>query len=136
MCNSCESRNKVTDRFLEPRDLSNLALSLANDKYHETTSPEFFLQPGTVTKVYEDDDGPICFVRGAKALRLDIQFMSNSNTRRNIKVMLESFEALAEKARNNGFTEVIFNTDNDLLRRFCAKRFGFVDSAGELRKFL
>ena len=126
----------VTDRFLEARDEELLELSLAKDEHHVGTDVEFFKKTGTVTKVYEDEFGPICFVRGTKALRLDIQYVSNSDKKRNMTAMLAGFGALAEKAKENGFTEIVFNTNNDLLRAFCIKRFGFVESKGELRKFL
>jgi len=126
----------VTDRFLEQRDEELLELSLAKDENHQGTDVEFFKQPGTLCKVYEDEIGPICFVRGTKALRLDIQYVSNSDRKRNMKAMLEGFDKLAAKAKENGFTEIVFNTSNDLLRAFCIRRFGFEESQGELRKFL
>lgn len=126
----------VTDRFLEPNDMPLVAISLARDENHKGTEPEFFTEYGTVTKVYEDELGPICFVRGAKALRLDIQYVDNSDKKRNMTAMLEGFDRLAAKAKENGFTEVIFNTNNALLRKFCIKAFGFVDSGAELRKLI
>lgn len=126
----------VKDRWLALEDMSLLASSLALDENHKGTEPEFFAQLGTVCKVYEDEAGPICFVRGAKALRLDIQYVNNKDRKRNMAAMLEGFEALAIKARENGFTEIIFQTNNPMLRLFCRKRFGFVESDGELRKFL
>jgi len=126
----------VTDRFLEPGDLELLELSLAKDEHHQGTEVKFFTNPGSICKVYEDELGPICFVRGTKALRLDIQYVSNLDKKRNMKAMLEGFDKLAAKAKENGFTEIVFNTNNDLLRAFCTKRFGFEESQGELRKFL
>lgn len=126
----------ITDRFLQESDLTLLELSLAKDEYHKGTPAEFFNQCGTVTKVYEDESGPVLFVRGAKALRLDIQYVSNDDTERNKAVMLEGFESLIQKARDNGFTEVIFNTNSRALRIFCKRNFGFKDSEGELRKFI
>ena len=126
----------VTDRFLETRDLPLLALSLAKDEIHKGTEPEFFTQPGTVCKVYEDEIGPICFVRGTKALRLDIQYVSNDDTKRNMKAMLGGFDKLADKARENGFTEIVFQSNSPLLKKFCIKAFGFYEYEGELRKHL
>lgn len=126
----------VTDRFIEPSDLTLLEFSLAKDEHHKGTRPEFFFQHGTVCKVYEDDQGVALFVRGSKALRLDLQYVSNEDTKRNMKVMLEGFDKLAQKAKDNGFSEVIFNTNSEMMKRFCKKRFGFVESVGELRKLL
>ena len=126
----------VRDRFIESEDMPVLSVSLAKDEYHKGTSPEFFTAPGTVCKVYEDELGPICFVRGTKALRLDIQYVDNNDRKRNMAAMLEGFDALAAKARENGFTEIIFQSNNRMLKRFCVKAFGFVESDGELRKFI
>lgn len=127
----------VTDRMIEPSDLPLLAESLAHDAYHKTTTPEFFTQPGTVAKVYEDKDGPILVVRGAKALRLDLQYLNNDDTKRNLTAMMDGFDGLVKKARENGFQEVLFTTNNPLLKKFCMRRFGFVEVDGcELRKFL
>lgn len=126
----------IADRFLIADDLSQLEVSLAADEYHVGTTTEFFTEPGTVTKVYEDEAGPILFVRGTPALRLDIQYNRNNDTKRNLKAMLCGFDLLAQQARANGFKEIIFNTANPLLAKFCVKRFGFTESAGELRKLL
>ena len=126
----------VTDRFLEHRDLPILEKSLAQDEYHQGTPPEFFTQLGTITKVYSDDQGPILFVRGAKAIRLDIQFVDNNDHKRNARAMLEGFDKLAAKCKEQGFTEIIMTSNVDALRKFCAKRFGFVESQGELRRYL
>lgn len=126
----------LLDRFMVPDDLPLLELSLAKDESHVGTLPEFFYQLGSVTKVYEDEHGPICFVRGAKTLRLDIQYVSNEDHKRNMKAMLLGFGSLAEKARENGFTEIVFQTNNPILKKFCVKRFDFIEMEGEMRKYL
>lgn len=126
----------ITDRFIETTDLPLLAVSLAQDEHHQGTEPEFFIEYGTVCKVYSDERGPILFARGSKSLRLDLQYVDNKDTKRNMKAMLEGFDKLAAKAKENGFTEIIFQTNNPLLKRFCIKAFGFADSCGELRKSL
>lgn len=126
----------ITDRLLREDDLALLEFSLDKDEHHKGTPPEFFVQPGTITKVYEDEHGPVLFVRGAKALRLDIQYVDNDDTERNKAAMLAGFDGLVEKARENGFTEVIFNTNSRALRIFCKRNFGFVESDGELRKYI
>jgi hypothetical protein len=122
---------------MEASDIPLLAVSLAQDEHHKGTEPEFFTAPGTVTKVYEDEQGTICFVRGTKALRLDIQYVDNDDVKRNMKAMLEGFDKLVEKAKANGFTEICFSTNSNVLKRFCEKYFGFEAVEGnELRKFI
>jgi hypothetical protein len=126
----------VTDRRFEQADFPLLAESLARDPFHTTTQPEFFTQPGTTAKVYEIDGKPVMFVRGAPALRLDIQFVDNNDAERNRQVMLDQFDAFAERAKANGFTEIIFCTESPILKAFCKRRFKFREVNGELRKYL
>jgi hypothetical protein len=126
----------ITDRLIEAGDEELLAASLEKDEYHATTKPEFFVAPNTICKVYEDGAGPICFVRGSAALRLDIQYVDNGDRKRNMQAMLGGFPDLAMKAKENGFSEIIFQTNNPLLSKFCVTAFGFTESKGELRKLL
>lgn len=126
----------ITDRLMEESDLSLLELSLSQDKFHTETTPEFFQQPGTVTKVYEDEHGPILFVRGSSVLRLDIQYVANEDVERNKAAMLEGFPPFAARAKANGYTEIVFQTGNLLLARFCRNNFGFEKYDGELRLLL
>ena len=123
-------------RPINEEDRLLLEFSLEGDSYHRDTTSDFFYDPNSVCNVYEDDEGPVLFVRGTKALRLDIQFVDNKDTKRNAAVMLEQFANLAQQAKANGFTEIIFNSNSPLLIRFCKQKFGFVESKGELRKFL
>jgi hypothetical protein len=126
----------ITDRFITLDDFPILEKSLVNDTHHSGTKPEFFFEPGTACKVYSDEAGPILFAKGSKALRLDLQYVDNSDVKRNMKAMLDGFEGLARLAKENGFREIIFNTNSEMMRKFCVKRFGFVGSSGELRKFI
>ena len=126
----------ITDRPIQAEDEALLSASIAQDEYHRNAKPEFFVAPGTECTVYSDEAGPILFARVSKALRIDIQFVSNSDKKRNFRAMLGGFSALAVKAKESGFTEVIFNTSNDALRKFCVRVFGFEESGNELRKII
>jgi hypothetical protein len=126
----------ITDRLLETADYPLLAESLSRDPFHKSTQPEFFFQPGTACKVYGLEGKPVMFVRGAKALRVDIQFIDNEDSERNRKVLLEGFEEFTARAKANGFVELIFCTASPVLRTFCEKYFKFAEVDGELRKFL
>jgi hypothetical protein len=136
--------SKLTDRWIEPQDVHTLELCLERDPHHVGTRVEFFYRPGTVTKVYEDDEGPILFLRGeglelpkTKLLRVDVQYVSNEATERNRMAMLDGFPSLVEKAKANGFTEILFYTNARALSIFCQRNFGFKEVAkGELRKKL
>lgn len=123
----------VTDRLLTAEDMPLLAESIARDEHHkEHTRPEFFTAYGTVCKVYEDEQGVICFVRGTKALRLDVQFADKADEKRNSEA-LSQFDKLAELARANGFTEIVTTATDESLRAFCKDNLGFIESEGEMR---
>jgi len=126
----------IKSRMIDQKDSSLLEKSLMNDEYHQGTTPDFFFAPGSVCNVWEDEKGPVLFVRGTKALRLDVQYVDNKDVRRNALVMMYGFDNFVEKARENGFTEIIFNSNSPVLIKFCKRRLGFVESKGELRKFL
>ena len=126
----------ITDRPIQPEDEELLAASIAQDEYHRDAKPEFFVAPGTECKVYSDEAGPILFARVSKALRIDLQYCDNADRKRNFHAMLGGFAGLVLRAKESGFTEVIFNTSNDALRKFCVRVFGFEESGNELRKII
>ena len=118
----------VTNRFITEEDYPILKASLEKDEYHSKTGFDFFLEPDTVCSVYEDENGPVLFVRGSfvgQAIILDIQFLDNRNAKRNMRTMLEGFPRLAELAKENGFTSFLFYTTQSLLKNFCIRRLGF-----------
>ena len=122
----------ITNRWITDEDYPLLAGSLFLDEYHKDTSAGFFYEEGTVCSVYEDEQGPICWVRGKPIvqngigiIQLDIQFFNNRDAKRNMRAMLEGFPELERKARENGFAGFFFVSDVLLLRQFCIKRLGF-----------
>jgi hypothetical protein len=122
----------ITNRFITDNDYSILAGSLLLDEYHKDTPAGFFYADGTVCSVYEDENGPICFVRGkpitqdkVAIIQLDIQYVNNRDARRNMRAMLEGLPELEKKARENGFSGFFFVSNVPLLRQFCIKRLGF-----------
>jgi hypothetical protein len=123
----------VTNRYITYDDYKLLESSLLSDEYHKDTPASFFYEKGTITSVYEDEKGPICFVRGQPIfengiaiIRLDIQYINNNDSKRNLKAMLSGFPVLEEKAKANGFAGFFFVSDAQLLRAFCIKRLGFI----------
>lgn len=122
----------MISRFITQDDYGLLEESIKKDEYHKDTSPEFFYEDGTVCLVYSDEEGPVLFARGkvleqgtVRAIELDIQYVSNTDARRNMKMMLEGFPDLEAKALQNGFSAFFFFSDVPLLRKFCTKRLGF-----------
>ena len=128
----------ITDRVMTSQDTLALALSLARDEHHQDTPVEFFILPNTLTKVYEDEQGPICFARLSKSVRLDIQFMDNEDSKRNASVLIQGIGPLVEQAKADGYTEIVFTTNVARLKDFCVKVFKFevVPDTFVLRKYL
>ena len=133
----------ITNRFIEEKDHPLLAESLAKDDFHKDTGLDFFLEEGTVCSVYEDENGPILFVRGKPIIhnniamiQLDIQYLNNLDARRNMRAMTEGFPTLASQAKDNGFTGFFFESNVPLLRKFCIKRLGFQEYGDLLVKLL
>ncbi len=124
-------------RYITEEDREILESSLLLDEHHNTTPSSFFYEEGTVCSVYEDEDGPVCFVRGKPygdgplILQLDIQYLNNNDARRNMKIMLEGFPLLEQRAKLNGFIGFFFLSNVPLLRKFCIKRLGFQEYGEE-----
>jgi hypothetical protein len=134
----------IRNRLIEEKDYNELSSSLLLDEYHTGTEPSFFYEEGTRCLVYEDEKGTILFLRGSPILasgiaiiKLDIQFVSNEDKRRNLKAIIVGFPELERMAINNGFTGLMFESNSPLLKEFCVKRLGFEDfGSGLLAKVL
>ena len=128
----------ITSRYITQEDYSLLESSLMLDEFHRDTQAGFFYTEGTIASVYEDENGPILFVRGKPIIhegigiiQLDIQFLNNKDGKRNLKAMLTGFPLLEQKAKENGFSGFFFVSNVPLLRQFCVKRLGFVEFGEE-----
>ena len=122
----------MIDRQLEQTDLAELQISMDKDGCHKGINVETFLQPNTVSRVVEDETSSILVYKCSKTLRLDTQFLDNTDVRRNRDAILETFPKVLELAKVNGFNEIIFQTANPILKRFMSKHFQFEESVGEM----
>ena len=123
-------------RPLTEEDRQILESSIEKDEYHkDKMTSDFFYDKRAISTVYQIDEKPVMYVKGSTALRLDIQFCDNSDRRNNAEA-LKKLSEIIDTAKNNGFSELIFNTDSPLLKAFCCKHFGFSEVSGELRKYL
>jgi hypothetical protein len=130
----------ITTRFITQDDYPLLCKLIMLDEYHsKDTSPSFFYEDGTICTVYEDDAGPILFLRGKSIvhegigmIQLDIQYVDNKDGKRNLKAMSEGFPVLESNARENGWSGFFFTSTSPLLRKFCVKRLGFKEHDSEL----
>jgi hypothetical protein len=122
----------ITSRLIQPSDYDKLSASLAADEFHRDTDLDFFLAPGSICTVYEEDSKPVLFTRGMplildghRVIQMDIQFVDNKNYKANIQVMMTGFPSLADRAFKNGFTALMFESSHEPLRKFCMRRLGF-----------
>lgn len=115
----------VESRFLTMEDLPYLEVSLAKDEHHHDTPVTFFTQPGTITKVYEDEKGPIAFARAARSLRIDVQFCDNDDERRNAAALIQGLKTLVATAKESGYSEIVFTTNVDKLANFATTVLGY-----------
>lgn len=129
----------ITYREITEDDYSFLASRIMLDEHHnKDTDAGFFYAEGTICTVYEDEAGPILFLRGKPIMygnigmiQLDIQYVDNSDGKRNMKAMLSGFPELEERAKENGWSGFFFTTKSPLLRKFCIKRLGFKEYENE-----
>jgi len=91
----------VTNRPLVEADLTLLESILLKDGYRPGAGREFFMEPGTVARVYEDAQGPIVFTRCAPVLRLDAKFVSNADVKHNLRALMGGLPALTQQAKED-----------------------------------
>jgi hypothetical protein len=132
----------ITTRWIEESDYDLIAASLLTDEYHKGEKSDFFYNKDSCCNVYEDEKGPIMFLRGCvysdsvESIRIDIQFMSNTDSRRNMEALMFANENFVVNCKRNGFKELVFETKSPKLKRFCVKYLGFVEIDGRMHKAL
>lgn len=131
----------ITSRWLTDEDYETLAASLEKDEYHLGNVAGFFYEPGTCCNVYEDESGPIMFLRGCvnkleQSIDIDIQFVSNLDTRRNMGALFAANKYFVANCKGHGFKELIFSTKSPRLKQFCKKYLGFAEVDGRMHKAL
>lgn len=99
--------------------------------FHPGQKAEWFTGPTAHTEVYEDEHGPIAVLRCTKTLRLCTGWYDANDKSRNARAVVHGIRLAVDRARESGFTEIIFETQNPELAKFCTKVLGFQASAGE-----
>lgn len=120
----------VTSRHITEDDKASIQQALANDQFHRSTSADAFYDEGTLSNIYEDEDGPILLLRGSRSLRIDMMFFDNSAKVRNREAMLAGFQKLVDGAKAAGFKEITTSTNSPALLKFATMKiedggFGF-----------
>jgi hypothetical protein len=120
----------ITSRPITPEDIEILQKALDQNDFHPDQKTEYYTNVG-VTDVYENEQGPIGFLRYTKALRLCTVWTSNADRERNAASIIQAIFDAVQKARANGYSEIIFETTSPKLSQFCADRLGFEKATGD-----
>jgi hypothetical protein len=121
----------ITSRHMTAEDIPLLQASIDGDEHHKGTDVNFWLESECMVNVYEDDAGPVLFLRGSilrdGICRLDIQFIDNTQGKRNLKCIGIGLPLMEEKLKLHNFIGIVFESKSPLLKKYCQKRHGFED---------
>jgi hypothetical protein len=106
-----------------------LQKALDQDEYEHADVSQYTMD-SAYSEVYEDENGPIGVLRCTKVLRMVCVWTCNEDKKRNALGTIEAVKNVVERAKANGFREIIFHTDSPTLAKFCQK-LGFNESSGE-----
>jgi hypothetical protein len=106
-------------RTLDENDKALLAEWIAAEPDHSNSTPDFYYTPGTKTILYSDEQGPVCVVRYSSSLRLDMDFAPGIDKSRIKEAMKSQLPEIAEQAKSQGFSEIVFDSVAKPLINFC-----------------
>jgi len=113
---------------VEDRDC--LQAAMDTNTWHPGQKAESYMVNG-VTFVYGDK--PVTFLNYEKILRVRVQWCDERDRNGNKEALVQMIEDAVKLARDNGYGEIIFQTDNPALGK-AATRLGFEESQGEYRR--
>ena len=120
----------MTSRPLNSSDIPMLEQALVADEFPHSSS-RYYMEDKSYSEVYENDNGPVGVLRYSKALRLVAVFRDNSPSVQNAKTVIKMITDAVKRAKDSGFSEIIFNTQSPALAKFCVDKLNFVESKGE-----
>jgi hypothetical protein len=115
----------ITSRPLQPEDTETLQKALDQNEFHQGQKTEYYTNVG-VTDVYEDSQGPIGFLRYTKTLRLCTVWVDNNDRQRNAASVIQAIKDAVEKAKANGYSDILFSTNSAKLKAF-SETLGFTE---------
>jgi len=125
----------ITERPLQEADLENLAKEISFEPEHNWMTTKFFQSPNSKALVYEDENGPIMYLRMSSCLRIHIQFCRTDKDRIR-KALIAGGASIIPKAKQNGYASVLYETANKSLAWFCRRYLGFRASPDEQQLWL
>lgn len=105
-------------------DFARFKWCLSQDDAHKTQDAEDWRSaPGEFMTVY-DNFGNRQWLRIERVLRVSIQHDPDSSRKTTLGIFREGFRWLMESARNNGYTEILFESKAPKLIKLAGKVFG------------
>ena len=123
----------MNSRLMAVEDKDALQTAMDKNTWHPGQQAESYMVNG-VTFVYGDEPlKPVTFLNYEKILRVRVQWSDEQDRDGNKEALVQMVEDAVKLARDNGYGEVIFQTDNPALAKY-AVRLGFEESRGEYRR--
>ena len=117
-------------RKADENDRKRIAELIEKDPYHAGKgSADFFFEPGSECMAVEEN-GHTFYVRIARALRINAIFDPEQKSK-NARMLIKFTPAIAEMARQSGFLELVFATENPDLAKF-EHKLGFDAAPGDM----
>lgn len=118
-------------RPLVGEDKETLQGTMDRNTWHPGQKAESYMANGE-TFVY-GDVAPVTYLNYEKILRVRVQWYDEHDRDGNKAALVQMVEDAVKLARDNGYGEIIFQTDNPALAKYCGK-LGFEESRGEYRR--
>lgn len=99
-------------------DRETLQAAMDANTWHPGQRAESYMTNG-VTFVYGEK--PVTFLNYEKILRVRVQWVDEQDRERNKEALVKMVEDAVTLARENGYGEIIFDTQNEALARYCEK---------------
>lgn len=117
---------------IEEKDADDLIQAINQDTFHpgEWKVTDFYDGTGFCETV-RDENGPIVFVKFTKSLRISVVWADSENHHRNAQAIVLGIKDAVEKARGQGYTEIIIQTNVPKLANFLTRVIGMRKSGDE-----
>ena len=105
-------------RKITEEDRPKIDALIAKDKFHSGDGTSgFFFQPFSEGIAFENEAGDAVYFRIARALRINAVFDCDARAS-NKEIMTEAAKFFEANARTSGFREILYTSENPLLRKF------------------
>jgi hypothetical protein len=121
----------MNSRPMVVEDRDTLQGTMDRSTWHSGLKAESYMVNGA-TFVY-GEVAPVAFLNCSKVLMLRVSWYDEKDTAHNKEAIVQLIGDAVKLAKENGYAELIFQTDNPALGKFCGK-LGFEGSQGVYRR--